>query len=768
MTSWHKRVRLGVAIFGLAIATIVYFAMTERQTASAPQPISRTDPSAVLEISQALVQGITGIEKNFEISSRSSYTFSDGSTKHDDLTIVVPKGENRTFKVTAKEAVANKAQTEIQLTGSVRLEDSDGFFLTTDAATYDRERSIARTMGTVAFGKGRMSGSGVGITYEQAKDVLVISQQAQVTTRNESDEPVMQFSGGAATLDRLQNRLTLENAVHVVRNDEAIDTDRAVATLSDNDDVVRFLELRGNSRVAGGGGGIDAMSARDINLDYTDDGQRLEAVSLDGTAAVARKGDKGAAQQIVSERVDLQLAADSSSRMNLKGNAAVTMTGEGGREGRRIAANSLELDIAADSTLTRAVGRERVRLDLPAAQNAPARSILAGSLDGTGKAGLGLTDATFTGDVVFTEEPGRSGASAATSGAAARTARAQMLRASMANDAVNSATFTTDVSFEEAGLKACAARLEYQPDKGSLTLSGNTAAGGPIVVEERIAIEAPSIDVALESRRMTAKGGVTTQISTASRCRPAVSRPQAEQSPSRLPGLLQQDAAATITAAALDYQGDAGKAIYSGGRPSISQASTTIYADTIALDQKNGDLTATGNAIATLQLDGEPSTGRAHEIVYVDAKRLIRYAAAPPPAVPLPPPVAGGRGVSPPREPLVTGPQGTLQASSRIDVVLSEKERAVARIEAYVNVRMELGQRKASGADHLTYDAATGTYVLTAGAAAPVVLVADCRANRGKKLTFYKANDTIEIDGERERRVQTGNAGGRCTPSATP
>ena len=37
-------------------------------------------------------------------------------------------------------------------------------------------------------------------------------------------------------------------------------------------------------------------------------------------------------------------------------------------------------------------------------------------------------------------------------------------------------------------------------------MSGATTAGNPIVAEEQIAIEAQSIDVTLEGRRMSAKG----------------------------------------------------------------------------------------------------------------------------------------------------------------------------------------------------------------------------------------------------------------------
>jgi LPS export ABC transporter protein LptC len=763
MASWHQRARLGVAIFGIVIAGIVYVAMDERQTAAPPQPVQRLDPKAVLEITSGILQGMTGIEKNFEIHSSKSQTFKDGSTKHLDVTITVRKADDRTFKVRAKQAIANKDQTVIELSGDVRLEDSDGFFLETQTATYDRMQSIARTPAAVTFGKGRMSGSGIGITYDQANNVLEVADQARVTTRNEAGEPVMDFAAGSATLDRMQHRLIVDDSVHVDRDEQVIVSDRAIASLSENDDIIRFLELRGNARVEGGGGGIDAMSARDIDLDYSDDGQRLEAVVLDGTAAVARTGQNGAAQQIVSERVDLKLATDGSSHMVLTGGAGVTMIGEQGRSGSRIAADGLDLDVASDGSLTRAVGRERVRLELPAAADAPGRSITSKTLDGSGKAGQGLTDAVFTGDVVFTEAERRGpAAGSAASASSTRTARAGRLQASLANDAVTSATFTTDVSFEEAGLKACAARLEYQPGKGNLALSGDTEAGKPIVAEEQTAIEASTINVTLDSRRMVAKGGVVTQIGTPVRCRPATARPSSQQSPNRMPGLLREDAAATIRAGALDYEGSAGKAVYTG-RASITQSDTSINADAITLDQKNGDLTATGNAITTMVLDGGSTLGRAHEIVYVDAKRLIRYAA--PPVGTILPAVPAGRGPAPAREPQVSGPQGDLRATNRIDVTLAASGGTVERIDAYGNVRLQQGTRVGSGGARLTYDAAEAKYVMTSGPAAPVVLVADCREHRGKTLTFYKSDDTILIDGQNERRTQTGNAGGPCTPA---
>ena len=254
------------------------------------------------------------------------------------------------------------------LIGDVKLEDSDGFVLTTDRGTFHQKDLIASAPGKVAFSKGRMSGSGAGIRYDQQHDLLIISAEAQVRTTDEAGNPAMEFTAGNATLDRVNHRLTLDTNAHVVRGEQVIEADHAEASLSDDDQIVRFVALRGNSRVEGGGSSIDAMSARDIDLDYTDDGARLEAVALNGGAAVAMKGESGGGQrQIIADVIDLKLAEDESSRMVLTGKASVVTPGEGGGSGRTIAADALEIDLAPDGSLTRVVGRENVRLDLPAA-----------------------------------------------------------------------------------------------------------------------------------------------------------------------------------------------------------------------------------------------------------------------------------------------------------------------------------------------------------------------------------------------------------------
>ena len=59
------------------------------------------------------------------------------------MTIILHKGESRTFRVTAREAKVSKDDNYFELIGPVRLEGSDGFWLETDTATVNRMDSIA-------------------------------------------------------------------------------------------------------------------------------------------------------------------------------------------------------------------------------------------------------------------------------------------------------------------------------------------------------------------------------------------------------------------------------------------------------------------------------------------------------------------------------------------------------------------------------------------------------------------------------------------------
>jgi LPS export ABC transporter protein LptC len=717
--NWQRRTRIGLAIFGIAVAIVVYFSIGERRAPAPPAPVSRTDPKAQAEVEEGEAQRLRATERDFSIKFARSLAYADGSQKMFEVAITVNKSDGRTYVVTADEATAGKDQRERQLTGHVVLKASDGFALTTDRATHNQDDSIVRAPGAVAFSKGHMTGSGGNATFDQTRDILTITEQAKVNMSDEKGQPTTDFNAGTAVLDRQQNTLTLDGQAHVLRNQQVIDADHVLTRLSDDEQIVQYIELRNNARVTGGMS-IDSMSARDIDMDYTDDGQALERVALNGGAGVAMKGSSGPGRQIVGEALDVRLAPD--------------------------------------GAIIALIGRDKVRLDLPASGDSPAGSINADTLEGTGEAGRGLTTTEFRGNVQYREAGKR--------GAMDRVVRAESLTAMLADDVISDATFKGRVTFEDQGLNARAAEISYQPKQNKIALRGNDAGGPPHVSVDQITIDARTIDVGLQDRQITATEVKTTlapQKTTAQGREPATSG-------IAIPGLLKQDQAANINAQALDYRGQAGQAVYRGGA-TLWQGSTTIRADAISLDQQKSNLVATGSAKSTLELDTGLSSGSGNEIRYEDQKRLVTYS-----GMALPPTTERGAGSTgarsgapsdvrravPVRDAQLTGPQGDLRGE-RIEIALAKEGNKVERLEGYTGVTLKLDKRTAVGS-RLTYFASEERYVMSAAGTTRVKVTdvqtapsgaVTCRETVGRTLTFYKSTDTISVDGNDQNRTET-------------
>jgi LPS export ABC transporter protein LptC len=691
MTSWQKRLRVGLAIFGILFAGLVYRSIGERRIAGPVRPAERTDPTAQVETTNAELQQVRGTEQEFEIKSERTLTYADNSLKHVNVVITVHK-EGRAYVVTAKEATAGPNQVELQLSGAVKISVSDGFELMTESGTFNQNESIARAPGAVTFKKGHMSGSGANATYNQKDDVLNIGERARVVVTEDNGKTSFDGASGTALLDRTQDVLFLESKVHVVRDTQIIDADKVMARLSPNEDIITAMELRGNSDVKGGKGPLDAMKADAIDLAYNEDGTLLQRVLLNKNASFSTAADEHASS-------------------------------------RRMSGDVLEVTMAADGTVSKITGEGGVQLDMPSVDSGPPRTIRARSLDATGEPGRGLTAVRFRDDVVFQEDN--------TSKDSTREVRAQSLNASLEGDGLRNAFFSGGVTFKERGFEAAGAGARYQPGSGLLNLTGS---GGSrtFVTDDQIHVEAREIDVTLEGHGMEARGNVRTSLS---------GKRSTAKDGGRLPGLLKEGQAASVNAEELDYKGGNGRAEYKGAA-TLVQGDTAIRGDRIVLDQQKGDLVASGSARSTLMLDKGRTDGRANEIRYDDAARTVTYSAgtvAP----------TSGQGASVPLPPLaqVSGPDGDLRAE-RIEIILAREENGVDRLEAYNRVTMVVGARTATGA-RLTYHASEERYVISSTGVTPVSIRESCQETTGRTLTFFKSSDRIIVDGNETRRTET-------------
>ena len=702
MTSWQRWLRIALAIFGIVFAGWVYRSIGERPVAAPPQPVDRLDPKAIVETTQAVLQQVRGTEEEFQIKSQRTLAYQDGSAKHFNVEITVRKTEGRVFVVTAGEALAGPNQVELQLSGGVKVAVNDGFELTTDHGTFNQNESVARAPGDVRFKKGRMSGSGSSATYNQKSDVLTITEHARVLVTDAGGKASLDGTAGSATLDRMMDVLFMDSAVHVLRGGQVIDAQKVMAGLSANEEVVTHLELRGNASVQGGDGPLQSMKADAIDLDYTDDGTSLERAILNGSASLSTAADEHT--------------------------SARHMSGEG-----------FDVQMAADGTVSRVTGRDGVHLDLPATEAMPLRGVSARTLDATAEPGRGLDEIRFRNDVVYQE--------GAKPGSATREVRAQSLGASLAGDVLSEAFFSGGVTFEDQGLRAVAVEARYQPEQKLLNLY---AGGGvrPHVNDDRIYVEADAIDVALEGHDMTARGNVRTSLGGRSS---ASGKRSGEEG--RLPKLLKEDQPASVNAERLEYSGSESRADYQG-TATLVQGDTAIRGESIVIDQKKGDLLARGSARSTLVLDAGRTDGRANEIRYDEARRMLTYSSGA-----VAPTTVQGPGV-----PLaqLSGPDGDMRAE-RIEVVLEDAENAMDRLEAYNRVTIVLGARTASGG-RLTYHAREERYVMAGSGVTPVSIRESCRETTGRTLTFFKSTERTVVDGNETRRTETKP----CTPLTAP
>jgi lipopolysaccharide export system protein LptA len=406
------------------------------------------------------------------------------------------------------------------------------------------------------------------------------------------------------------------------------------------------------------------------------------------------------------------------------------LAGERGAAGRRVTAGTIDITLAPDgSTPLDLVGHQNVLLMFPADPGAAARTIQADNLDAKGEPGRGLTRAHFAGAVDYKEQ-----------GAGVdRAAKSDLLDVVLKPGAgeIDAATFTHRVRFEEGSMAATAAEAKYLVGEGTLALSGTEPAmRAPHVVNEQIKIDATHIDITLAGPKMKAAGSVQSELQPPK---------QTGSSSGKLPSMLKPDQPVNVTANELDYDGPSSRAVYTGAAQ-LWQGETSVKGASITIDDKTGDLTASGPVTTTTMLEQTGSDQKKERVrsiatagafKYEDAQRRATYTG----------------------DAHMTGPQGDMTAA-KIELYLTPSGDEVERAESYdESNKMTLReQSRTTTGVHLTYTAADDLYVVTG---TPVKIVDNCgRETTGGTLTFHKATDSIVIDGKGFRTQTKG--GGEC------
>jgi lipopolysaccharide export system protein LptA len=734
MLPWQRRLRLVLAIILVGFGATVYFALRDRKVPVVKPVETATDAKVISESRDAALVQLKGSRQDIKIEFRRHLSFSDGTTRLEGVTVTADERAGRNFVITSRQAEVGMDQQEFRLSGAVKLVANDGLTINTDRATFRESDGALRAPERITFSKGAMTGSSIGGNYDRDTDVLTLRERAVVRIEAETpDDEALEIKAGHAVIARRDRYMQFEGGTQMERVGRKMESKTAMAHLAADQDRIQLMEMRGDARITGEEatpGALRVMRGEEVNLTYADDGRTIVRALLHNGARIRVAGAQENAERVLEATwIDIGFAPDG-------------------------------------TTVTSLTGREQVQLTLPAEADAPARRIRSIELAASGSPDRGLTSADFTGGVEFRE--GRQN----TPGAHERLAKSKTLTLALVSgfSTIDEALFKGDARMSEDRLNAEADQARYLVKRGVLELApGAAAKARPRVTDGDATIEANAIVITFEGRQIDARGDVRSELKT---------RQQDEKkgekntgaAATKVPALLDEGQPVFVTGKTLAYGGADSNATYTGD-VRLWQGETAIQSDQLVLDNKTGNLTATGNVRSSLvttqaKAEGRPADakplatdpadtgqgdagakkpgdksdrviliGSGAELYYDDAARRATYV----------------------KRAHVQGPQGDLTAQ-KIELYLDRAGDALERAEAYEAVRLHLDTRDATG-DRLTYTAADEKYLMHGN---PVKIVEECQETTGRTLTFFKSIDTITIDGNEANRTQTRN-GANCS-----
>lgn len=736
---WQKRLRLGIALFVVVFAAVVVLALLRGRkpaatTAQLPKKIDAGKEVLSQSPEGGIAQSYTMGKLGAKITFGNQVTYTDGSTKFaGGVTVELPDKSGRKIIVEAQEArgqapAPGKQVGDTEFSGSVKLTTSDGIVVTTDNATYSDEEQMTRIPGPLKFTRGRMTGSGFGATYDQARNVLWLLDQAKVDVApdKKNGQGAIHVTSKSAGMARAEHYMKFTGDAVLDGEGHLTKADEATAYLTEDDERITKMELRGKSSMTGkpGGSGPQDMQANDIDLTYAEDGRTMQSARLVENASIQLPGGKG-------------------------------------KTGRRIAGKVIDIAMAPDgATVTNLNANENVQVDLPPDGDLPARRIRSTSLMATGATGAGIEAATFSGNVEFRESRGARGKLTAID----RTAKSERLdvKTKPGFGDLERAVFHSNVHFTDgpntvvdapmAVYNIAQDRLDLSPGEGDKGI-------GPHVSDSRITVDAVNIQMGLSNQKMKADTNVRSVM--AQKSASPSSKGDAEV---KVPSLLKQDEPVNVKANRLDYDGATSLATYEG-KATLWQDATDIKAHKIVIDDKTGNLRATTNVVSTMILtqaedkksaaakpgdpkpatakpsaakpsaakpQAEPTTTVADDLLYEDSKHRATY--------------TGHAHMS--------GPSGDVTGDT-IELFLAEQGGQLERAEADGNVVSRSDNRRAYG-QHLTYIAKDDLYTMTGR---PVKIYeqkpASCMITEGTTLVFDRTLSTTTASGNNTTTQRT-------------
>jgi lipopolysaccharide export system protein LptA len=702
MQVWQRNARLFVVAVAVTVSAAVFLNGRRREPPPVAASVHRVDPAAVVESSGAIVRDVKGEKERFRVEAGRQLTYSDGRTKLVDVKVTVDRS-GKTFVITGAEADVGDTQSSVQLRGRVHLSGSDGLNVDASSASYSEGEGIVRAPGLVKFSRGTMTGQGVDFTYDRDRDSMGLSDQTAITIApDKKDTAGADIKAGSALLARKGSFMAFERNVHIIRGDQIIDADRAVADLTEDEKHITALDVNGSARIEkphAASNGVKGMAANNIKLSYAENSELIQNAVLAGLSSIRIAGDNTTPD-------------------------------------KTLASGSMEIGLAPDgATVTSLNAHDNIVLDLPAPKGQAAKNIRSGSLVASGDDKAGLTAAVFTDSVEYRESGGTPPVQ--------RLVRSRTLDAALKNGfaEISDARFTGNVQFNDGSMLAAAADIRYKVGAGSVDITGKLGNALPHVANDQITVDAGHIEMILEGPKLTATEGPVRTVLKAAKA-------NAGKDAAKMPGLMQQDRDVNGSSDKLVYDGANGSNAEFTGNARLFQGETLVHGQKVTVDGHTGNLRAEGAVKSTVLVnDVDPdtkkpktttSTASGGTMQYDDALRRMTYDTTA----------------------HMVSPQGDITAA-KIALTFAKDSQDVQTLEASSAVTLKENGRVTTG-DKLLYVAEGDLYTMSGKLVK--MIEANCRESTGTKLTFDNTADNLRIEGNDDSRTQSSKSAPGCIP----
>ena len=469
MTTWQRRARILIGLTGLCLGAIVLLTLKDRLSIQEPNESLSLNPDLSFHSVDSVVTQVTGERRNLRVEAEQHFAYSDGSSRLDGVRVIVEDESGDQIIITSREGQVGQSEHQVEVTGGVILEASDGFSVHTEQASYDHRSGSVSISGPLTFSRGQLAGSAVGALYDDQNDLLRLSSKSHVTLGR------LDFSSDVAVL--ADTSLSFSQDVLIQEGDWSTVTQAAYVQYDQAETHVELVQLREQARMenlSATPGSVVMMEAREIDLGYDKESLLLNNVILLGNSEIKLAGlTPNAGEHIEAESIDISLGPD-------------------------------------ESSVTFLEAREDVEINSTGGDSGSVQQISAGVMTSEGDGARGLTKMEFMENVEFRSLDLDDGDQREL------VTKADRLEASLAGSLghMESARFTGHVRFFHGDTNGVARLMFYDITAGVVRLRSYGGEGeAPHITDPNVEIEAEEIDLALDGTGIKAKGNVRSVLS---------------------------------------------------------------------------------------------------------------------------------------------------------------------------------------------------------------------------------------------------------------